>query len=231
MKERFQGEECHRLLVETVKEQKLVANNAALAEEIARIGELIEVQRGASIIEQGRTDNDVYLILTGDFRILVNGRHVATRHPGDHVGEMAAIQPTLRRSATATAAEESVVLKLAEPQLARLGSAYPEVWLCVAKELARRLEQRNALVRPPHDGVRVFVASSREAIAIARAIQNAFEHDDFTVANWTDDVFGPSEYTVESLLCQLDISDFAVIVAQPDDLTPKSGTVDAIPKR
>jgi CRP/FNR family transcriptional regulator, cyclic AMP receptor protein len=162
MKERFQGESGRRLLVDTIQEQKLVVNNLSLAEEIAGIGESVEVDSGVAIIEQGQADNDIYLILTGSFGILVNGRHIATRYPGNHVGEMAAIQPTQRRSATVSAAEESVVLKLTEPQLTQLGDTYPEVWLCFAKELARRLEQRNTLVRPPHDGVRVFVVSSVE---------------------------------------------------------------------
>jgi predicted nucleotide-binding protein len=230
VKERFEGENGRRLLIEAVKEQKLAANNTALSEVIAGMGELVEVGPDTTIIEQGQADNDVYLILTGSFRILVNGRHIATRFPGSHVGEMAAIQPALRRSATVSAAEESVVLRLTEPQVAQLGSTYPEVWLCFARELARRLEQRNALVRPPHDGIRVFVASSTEALPIARAIQNAFEHDPFTVAVWTDDVFGPSEYTIESLECQLDDSDFAIIVAQPDDLTQSRGRSIASPR-
>ena len=58
----------------------------------------------------------------------------------------------------------------------------------IAKELARRLEQRNAHVLATHSKIRIFIISSAEALAIARTIQNALDHD-FTVTLWTDGVF------------------------------------------
>jgi CRP-like cAMP-binding protein len=123
----------------------------ALAEEIANLGSLMEVSDGSTIIEQGAEDNDVYLIIAGAFDILVNGRKVARRFADDHIGEMAAIQPTQRRSATNIATEKSVLCKLTEPQLSEIGRKYPDIWRLIAKELARRLEQRNAHVTATHE--------------------------------------------------------------------------------
>jgi predicted nucleotide-binding protein len=182
----------------------------------------MEVEPGATIIEQGAEDNDVYLIIAGAFDILVNGRKVARRFANDHVGEMAAIQPTQRRSATNTATERSVLCVLTEPQLSELGRQYPDIWRFIAKELARRLEQRNAHVTATHEKIRIFIISSAEALEIARTIQNAFEYD-FTVVVWTDGVFRASWYPVESLERQLDQSDFAIAIAQPDDITSSRG--------
>jgi len=199
MKERFAGETGRRILLETLKDQKLVAGNTELAEQIASAGELLDVNTGEFIIKQGNEDNDTYLILAGSFDIVVNGRAINKRIPNDHVGEMAAIQPTQRRSATVVARESSVVMRLSEPQLAKLGDQYPHIWRSIAKELARRLDQRNLLITAVSPKTRVFIISSAEAIEIARTIQNAFEHDPFTVVVWTDGVFRASHYAIDSL--------------------------------
>jgi CRP/FNR family transcriptional regulator, cyclic AMP receptor protein len=50
-------------------------------------------------------------------------------------------------------------------------------------------------------------------------LQNAFEHDPFLVVIWTDGVFRASQYSIESLEKELDQSDFAIAIAQPDDIT------------
>jgi CRP/FNR family cyclic AMP-dependent transcriptional regulator len=216
MIERFEGESGRQNLTEAIRSQKIVSGVTDLAERIMDLSSLIEVDPGTSIIEQGAEDNDVYLIIAGAFDIFVNGRKVARRFANDHVGEMAAIQPTQLRSATVTATEKSVLCKLTEPQLTEIARQYPDVWRFIAKELARRLEQRNAHVTATHEKIRIFIISSAEALEIARTIQNAFEYD-FTVVVWTDGVFRASWYPIESLERQLDQSDFAIAVAQPDD--------------
>lgn len=230
MIERFQGQRGNEMLVEALRNQKIVCGSIGLAEEIAVAGELIEIRQGTAIINQGAEDNDTYLIIAGAFDIVVNGRTINRRFPGDHVGEMAAIQPIQRRSATVVASEISVVSKLTEPQLTDLGRKYPEIWRYIAKELARRLEQRNALVTTVHEKIRLFIISSAEALEIARAIQNAFEYDPFTVTVWTDGVFRASWYPIESLEKQVDQSDFAIAIAQPDDSMKTRGTDVATPR-
>ena len=222
MIERFEGKSGRLNLIEALRNQKIVAGNPDLAERIADMGVLVEINRGTAIIDQGAEDTDTYLIIAGAFDIVVNGRKVARRFANDHVGEMAAIQPTQRRSATVTATEKSVLCKLTEPQLSQIARQYPDVWRFIAKELALRLEQRNAHVTATHDKIRIFIISSAEALEIARTIQNAFEYD-FTVVVWTDGVFRASWYPIESLERQLDRSDFAIAVAQPDDVTHSRG--------
>lgn len=223
MKNRFEGPDGKRLLLDALKDQLIVGGNETLAEEIAALGTVVPVSNGSAIVEQGADDNDIYLILLGAFATIVNGKQVNVRRAGTHVGEMAAIQPTQRRSATVTALEDSILLKLTEPQLAALGEKYPPIYRQFAKELARRLEQRNALVTAAHSKVYVFIMSSVEALHIARAIQNAFDPDPFNVVVWTDGVFRASNYPIESLEAQVDASDFAIAIAQPDDVTKIRG--------
>jgi len=136
---------------------------------------------------------------------------------------MAATAPYLPRSATVIALEDSVVCKLSEPHLAKLGEQFPNIWRHLAQDLAQRLMQRNALVAATRTKTRVFVICSVEALEIARTIQSAFQHDPFIVVIWTDGVFRASQYAIESLERELDQSDFAIAVAQPDDRTESRG--------
>ena len=230
LKERFEGTPGRRLLIDTLKTQKMVAGNSALAEELVGLVEVIEVKAGEMIIRQGASDNDLFFILTGGFNIVVNSKVVAKRSANDHVGEMSAIEPCQARTATVVADEDAVVCKLSEPQLAELGQRYPDIWRYFARELVRRLAQRNALITPPRENIRVFIISSTESLHIAREIQSHFEHDNFSVEIWTDGVFRASNYPIESLEKAVDDSDFAIAIAQPDDITNTRGQAKQVPR-
>lgn len=223
MLQRFEGDAGRRLRLELLATQKMVAGNRELAEQIDDRIKLRLVAPDEMLIEQGGADNDVHLVFTGSLNIVVNGRIVGKRGPGDHVGEMAAIEPAQRRSASVIAIEETVVATISEPDLAELGAKYPEIYRCIAKELARRIFQRNALVSAAHDTIRVFIISSVESLSVARIIQNAFEHDKFTTTVWTDGVFKVASYTLQSLEDAIEDSDFAIAIAHADDVTECRG--------
>jgi predicted nucleotide-binding protein len=230
MIKRFQGEAGRAALLDALREQKLVAGNTEIAQRMADVSELIEVSPGTVLIEQDAADNDVYFIIAGAFDVVVNGRKLYRRFPNDHVGEMAAIQAAQRRSATIIATEPSVVCKLSAAQFIEFIHAYPDIWRLIAKELARRILQRNAFVTQTHDRIRVFIICSVEALPIARAIETAFDHDAFNIILWTDGVFRASWYPIESLEQQLDQSDFAIAIAQPDDQTQSRGETTSSPR-
>lgn len=223
MLHRFEGDAGRRLRVESLVTQKMVGGNRVLAEQLADIVRLRQLAAGEMFIEQNGTDNDVFMVLAGAVQIVINGRTVGRRGPNDHVGEMAAIEPAQKRAASVIALEESVVAAISEPQLAELGNTYPELYRCLAKELARRLLQRNAFVNATHDKIRVFIISSAEAREVARTIQNAFERDPFTTVVWTDDVFKVAHYTLQSLEDQVDTCDFAIAITHADDATESRG--------
>lgn len=222
--DRFAGAEGERALRDAIRGAKLVQGNAELVDAFLRVGAIIAFEKGSTLIEQGGDDNDVYLLIAGSCDIIVNGRTVGRRGPGDHIGEMAAIEPSQQRSARVVAAAEVTALKVTEPAFHGVAQAFPTVYKDIARELTRRLHQRNALVGAYRERVRLFIISSAEALPIARAVQNAFEHDPFDVAIWTDGVFKVASYPLQSLEEEVDQSDFAIAIAHADDLTTVRGS-------
>ncbi|MBF4003025.1 nucleotide-binding protein [Burkholderia pseudomallei] len=224
MIERFAGDTGKRLLVDAFQAQRIVGGDSNLAKELADSVELIEVKTGQTIIQQDGEDNDLYFIITGAFDIVVNATRIRQRGPGDSVGEMAAVEPIQRRSATVTAAEDSLVAKLTEAQLTDLASRYPDIWRRMAKELAKRLLERNRFVNAKRDKIRVFVISSAEAIPVARLLQDQFARDPFLTVPWNQGVFKVASYTLDDIERELDQCDFAIAIAHGDDSTTSRGT-------
>jgi CRP/FNR family cyclic AMP-dependent transcriptional regulator len=227
---RFEGAEGRRRLIEALAPQAVIRGNLALAEEIADVGELLQIPAGAAFIEQASWDCDVFLILVGKVAIEVNGLEVATRPMGTHVGEMAAIDPTGARSATVRALEQTVLVKLTEPQLASLGEKHPDLWRRFAVELAARLRQRSRFIRVPNEKPRLFIGSSTERLSVAQKIQSGLSHDNVLVEVWTDGVFQASDDTLSSLMNVAENSDFGVLVLGSDDVVIRRGDELNVPR-
>jgi predicted nucleotide-binding protein len=217
MIERFTGSDGRRVLIDALLSQTLVRGAQDIALDLANAAELVGYEAGNLLIEQSAADNDLYLILSGSFSILVNGREVAQRSAHQHVGEMAVIDPSSRRAASAIALEESVVARITEPSFAEIANRYPELWRGIACELGDRLRQRNELVRQRNPVPRVFIGSSAESLDVANGIQAGLAHDRFIVTVWTNGVFGPSDFSIEALERAAAETDFAIQVLGPDD--------------
>jgi CRP-like cAMP-binding protein len=68
--------------MEAMMQQAIVCGNRELAAELIARAELLSVPEGDAIITQGGSDNDLFLIIAGSFKIIVNGREVAMRGRG-----------------------------------------------------------------------------------------------------------------------------------------------------
>lgn len=221
MIERFEGAN-NPVRLEAIAAQRIVGGNDTLAHEIDQRGELIELKAGKRFIEQDAEDNDVYLILAGVCDIVINGRTIGHRSAGQTVGEMAAVQPSQRRSATCIASDNVVAVRLSENHFTELGKSHPEIYRTVAQELSRRLLDRNASIGAFREKIRVFIISSVESLPVARVVQNALEHDVLPVV-WTDGVFKIASYPLQDLEDQVENSDFAIAIAHADDCTASRG--------
>jgi len=189
---------------------------------------LRELLRGNTLIAQDAADNDVFFIISGEFSVLVHGRPLARRKPGQHVGEMALIDPGARRAASVVALADSVVACITEPDFTQIANKFPQLWRRAALELGSRLRQRNAFVPERRDKPVVFIGSSRESLDIANAIRDGLPPDDMEIKIWTEWVFGASSVPIESLESQIMLSDFAILVLGPDDkVTSRGDAYDA----
>lgn len=218
MKDRFVGDdEAKRRLISALESQRIVNGSNDCAKELAEVVEVIECSTAELVIEQGATDNMIYLVLAGAVEVLVNGRLVAERKAGYDVGAMAVIDVSAKRSATVIAKEDSVLGKVSEEDFARIANKYPHVWRQIGIDLASRLRERNELVRPVNDKPILFIGSSAEAIPYAREVQDALAHDYVIPQIWTDKVFGPSKFPLEDLETAFDEADFALMMIGPED--------------
>lgn len=219
MKERFEGEPNRQNLIRALEAQGICQGTPELPERLADACELIEYQDGDKLIEQGDQSSDIYLLLTGATKIIVGKKDVDRVDAGRHVGEMAAIE-ALPRSATVVADGIVVAAKLSESKFMALSEQFPRMYRCIAAELARRLERRNKALARADQKINVFAISSTEALPIAETGLLAFEHEqNIRFWNWPDNVFGVSSYPLDDLETHLDNADFAIAIAQDDDLT------------
>ena len=214
---RFRGQEGRDRLILALRQQIILHDNETLSIELANQAELLQFELREELIVQDSVDDEIYFILAGRLAIVVNGREVAIRQSGQHVGEMALIDPSARRSASVVAIEQTVVAKISEASFRLLTDKYPRVWQLIAVELGERLRQRNQLVVSTNPRPVLFVGSSKESLPIAQVIQSNLAYDDFVVRLWTDEVFGASQFPIIELEKQLREADFAVLVLGPDD--------------
>jgi Ni/Fe-hydrogenase subunit HybB-like protein len=108
---------------------------------ILPMAEVLEVQSGGVLLQQGETDDRAFLILSGSVVVVreEGGRFRVTRTagPGEQVGEVSALHGT-PRMATAVAEEPSVVLSLPAGAL-RLLMESPQVNKIIRSRMSERL--------------------------------------------------------------------------------------------
>ncbi|MGC4089433.1 MAG: cyclic nucleotide-binding domain-containing protein [Polyangiaceae bacterium] len=159
MLSRFDGANGRAALIEVLRANApLLQHDTTIATRVAEKVTLHELAQGDVLIRQDDADNEIYFVLSGRFRVYVNGREVAERGVGQHLGEMAIIDPSSQRTATVAASAQSVVAKLRGPEYLAIANDYPAVWRATALELCRRLDARKKFHLTPNETPRVFWA-------------------------------------------------------------------------
>lgn len=218
MKERFEGEN-RSALVDGLRRQEFAAGDMEIVTALEAEGSLEEFGAGEKLIMEGASggDNDVFLLLAGSVSVVIKGQEVRTLRAGQHVGEMAAIEPAQPRSASVIAVDTVVALRIKGNAFVQLCDRFPTMWKPIAKELSRRLYDRNRLMQQPNEKPKIFIISSSEALDVARGIQSGLARDALCTV-WTDGVFWAGGYPLEVLEQAVAESDFGVAVAQFDDI-------------
>ena len=227
---RFRGERGQSLAVEAIKEQKIILGNVEASQQLCSKGSLAFFGEGEFLALEGDWSNTIVFILAGRVQIRVKGFKVAERQAGQHIGEMALIDPSQPRSASVIAMEPSIGLVVSEEDFAAVASQQPDMWRQLAKEIADRLRQRKKFIRPSNPVSFMFVACASESLPVAKAIQSYFEEREVVVELWVDSVFKPSQGTMESLESKLETADFTVAIFSADDKVESRGVEKVAPR-
>lgn len=107
---------------------------------ISPLLEEIKVAAGATVIERGEMGDSMYIIVRGRMMVHDGERKLNDLGPGDVFGEMAVLDPE-PRSASVTAQEEGVVLRLKQETLHDLMMQQPEITRGVIRILSNRLRR------------------------------------------------------------------------------------------
>ncbi|ASY56644.1 hypothetical protein SS05631_c17110 [Sinorhizobium sp. CCBAU 05631] len=229
--QRFDGDRGRMLAIAALREQRIILGNAEAAQELCARGRLEYYMPGGDLMVEDEWSNSVFFIIAGSVKVSISGNAVAHRTAGQHVGEMALIDPGQPRSATVTAVAPTVALIVSEEDFAAVAAHHPDLWRQIAKEMATRLRQRNNFIRPSNHSPLVFIACAAESLKIAGAMKAALADAGVTgVKIWTDGVFKPSQHTMESLSDRLAAMDFAIAIFSPDDEVVSRGEQKLAPR-
>ena len=198
--------------------QPLVGYDEALAKALAKFGVLHSFEEGEFLTRQGESDNSIWLLVHGEVLIIVNGREVAARQAGTHVGELALVDHSATRSASVKALGPTVALAVAEHRFSQLAERSPNLWRRIAVEVSKRLRERNRFLPAPRSQPVMFIGSSSEGLAIADALHKSLNRQQVVPRLWTEGVFEASSTTIESLVSLANSVDFATLVLTGDDV-------------
>lgn len=218
-------------VIKLLQRQELVEHDHGKAEFLLGVGVLEAFAPGQPLISLGDHTTDVFFLLTGEVKIHIGKHVIQEAFPnGNHVGEMAAIQ-VAARSATVSALTEVVALKVARDGFREYLDAFPLTYKALAMDFARRIEARNSSIGKPGKRHRIFAISSAEALPVAMTGVKQFSHEaDFEYLPWPAEVFRTSSYPMDDLEAELSRADFAVAIAQDDDMSTSRETRTAVPR-
>lgn len=98
----------------------------------------VSVEAGDVVIAEGAHEDHLFVLVTGRLRAVHEGRLLRDLVPGATVGELAALLPE-PRSATVTAVEPTLLLRIDKPVLDELLVEYPELAVGVIRTLVMML--------------------------------------------------------------------------------------------
>ena len=108
--------------------------------ELSASFEEVDVPAGEDVFAKGDYGSSMYVIAAGRVRVHDRGRELAVLGPREVFGELAALDPELR-SATVTALEDALLLRLDYESLYDLMSGHVELAKNVIRFLCRRYRE------------------------------------------------------------------------------------------
>ena len=218
LSDKFCGPENRATLIRALRMMNLVDDSKALAEDIADHAAIVCSQPGETVIVQSENDDDMHFILAGKLQVLVDNEEIALLGVGNHVGELALIDPRAVRSATVRALRESVTAKLSEEELSEMGRRHPFLWRRMSQVLGDRLRAESRHVRLPNPRPKVFLTASPAGLAIAQALQGKLQEADLIATTWlAGNELVDDQIPLRGLEESSASADFGMVVVAPGD--------------
>lgn len=107
-------------------------------EAVERLVDTVDLPAGQTLMRQGATGNEMFVIASGSVSVDRNGNEVATLGPGDVVGEMSLLSEG-PRLATVTTLEPTTVFVLGHREFHTLLEDSAELRQCIFDSLAKRV--------------------------------------------------------------------------------------------
>ena len=107
---------------------------------VAKASDEVAIEAGRTLVEQGRTGHEFFLILEGEAVIRRNNRKVATLGPGEHFGELAILDRG-PRSASVIANTDMRVLVLGQREFVGVLDSIPGMSSKLLTTMAQRLRE------------------------------------------------------------------------------------------
>lgn len=107
---------------------------------IAKASDEVEVKAGRTLVDQGKTGHEFFLILDGKATVRASNRKLATLGPGDYFGELSLLSRE-PRDASVTADTDMKLLILGQREFTGLLDSIPGLASKILAIMARRLRQ------------------------------------------------------------------------------------------
>lgn len=144
----FYGERGLEQIRLRISRNPSIGEDAKIVEKLMSVGRLEGFFEGENIIEQGAQDNDVFFILGGEADIIVGKQKRTYRSAPNQVGEMAAIEQGMPRSATVRVRTKTIATwRVPGEEFFKIWKAHDEFGRRLHLEMALRQREQLAAGR------------------------------------------------------------------------------------
>ena len=111
--------------------------------QLKKVAELAEIARfmtNASIVKQGVVGDSFYVVLTGQAKVIANGRTIHRLLPGDHFGEISLLDGG-ERTASVVAETPITLLEITQKQFFNMLAKDPGITVALLAGIARAVRR------------------------------------------------------------------------------------------
>ncbi|MGZ4110305.1 MAG: cyclic nucleotide-binding domain-containing protein [Actinomycetota bacterium] len=107
---------------------------------LTALGQIASFMAGATIVHQGVIGDSFYVILSGQAKVVVNGRTVNRLLPGDHFGEISLLDGQ-ERTASVVSETPMTLLEILQTHFFEMLQQDPEISVAILEGLARAVRR------------------------------------------------------------------------------------------